>query len=97
MKRLIHRMNQTAHISLQFYSFFKERRDKITEMRRNFLARPAVSASDVCLRLVAVWSVWRPVVRLSAAGEGVFTYSRGNPQPLFLRKAVFFYIFVKSQ
>ena len=65
-------------------------------MRRNFLARPAVSASDVCLRLVAVWPVWRPVVRLSAAGEGVFTYSRGNPQPLFLRKAVFFYIFVKS-
>ena len=64
-------------------------------MRRNFLARPAVSASDVCLRLVAVWPVWRPVVRLSAAGEGVFTYPRSDPQPLFLRKAVFFDFFVK--
>ena len=47
------------------------------------------------LRLVAVWPVWRPVVRLSAAGEGVFTVSRPNPQPLFFRKADFFCVFVK--
>ena len=46
MKRLIHRMNQTAHISLQFYSIFKERRDKSDWMRPNFLARPASITSD---------------------------------------------------
>jgi hypothetical protein len=35
-------------------------------------------------------SVWRSVVRLSAAGEGVFTDYRPTPQPLFLRNVMFF-------
>ncbi|MEC3861390.1 hypothetical protein VK792_08840, partial [Mesobacterium sp. TK19101] len=32
----------------------------------------------------------RPVVRLSAAGEGAFTVTQQNPQPLFLTKCEFF-------
>ena len=88
-------MNQTAHISLQLSINFKERRDKSDWMRPNFLARPALSASGVVLRLVALRPVWRPDQRLSAAGEGVFTYSRPDPQPLFSTKVYFFSFFVK--
>ena len=55
------------------------------------LARPASITSDILLRLVAVWPVWRPVVRLSAAGEGGSTVSDWYPQPLFLRKLNFLF------
>ena len=63
-------------------------------MRPNFLARPALSASmfvasrpsGASLRR----SVWRSVVRLSAAGEGVFTVYRRTSQPLFSEIVIFF-------
>ena len=40
MKRLIHRMNQTAHISLQKFDSFKERRDKRNSVRPNLFGAP---------------------------------------------------------
>ena len=48
-------------------------------MRPNLFGAPRLSYLSFCFRLdrlaVAVLSVWRPVVRLSAAGEGAFTES----------------------
>ncbi|WP_323767212.1 hypothetical protein, partial [Marinovum sp.] len=59
----------------------------------NFLARPPVIPSDF-LHLVCVNSasrprrrpVWRPVVRLSAAGEGLSKDYPQNPQAVFHKK-----------
>jgi len=39
--------------------------------------------------LLVVCAVWRPVVRLSAAGEVGFTVSRRDPQVLFSQKQNF--------
>ncbi|CAN0264564.1 unnamed protein product, partial [Chrysoparadoxa australica] len=89
-------MNQTAHISLQILSISKSVETKSTEMRPNFLARPACLISEflppsrpplrvsrfVVARLASRW-------RLSAAGEGVFTVSAAYPQPLFWRNLHF--------
>ena len=61
--------------------------------------RPKLPARRPSMPLMfAVWparallrgSVWRPVVRLSAAGEGVFTSGGLSPQELFSRKSYFF-------
>ena len=38
---------------------------------------------------VSRWPVWRPVERLSAAGEGLFTDGGGRLQPLFSRNRSF--------
>ncbi|MEQ9258486.1 MAG: hypothetical protein RIG84_05260 [Roseovarius sp.] len=65
-------------------------RDKIDLMRHYLLARPASSISRFLFRLVAVWPVWRSVVRLSAAGEGVFTDCGWHSQALFSRNVMFF-------
>ena len=54
MKRLIHRMNQTAHISLQILSISKSVETKETEMRPNFLARPAQIPLIFLVRLVSI-------------------------------------------
>ena len=92
-RRLIHRMNQTAHISLQILSISKSVETKTTEMRPIFLARPACFISVILLRLVAVRPVWRPVVHLCVAGEVGSRPSRRNPQALFLRNVIFFLSF----
>ena len=71
---------------------FKERRDKISEKRRILLGAPRlIYLCFLVLRLVALRPVWRPVERLSAAGEGVFTDWAGGPQGLFSRKMTFFW------
>jgi len=76
----------------------KSNRDK-TRLDAPYLpARPAQQTSDLSTALPVVSaapqpqvrSVWRPVVRLSAAGEGAFTDTSPNPQPLFLTKYEFF-------
>jgi hypothetical protein len=60
-RRLIHRMNQTAHISLQILSISKSKRQNQPTALIS-LARPASFTSVfLVLRLVALWPVWRPV------------------------------------
>ena len=54
--------------------------------RLSYLSFFAVCPSRASLRR----SVWRSVVRLSAAGEGVFTDSGSDPQGLFLENVIFF-------
>ncbi len=87
MRWLIHRMNQTAHISLQFLSISKSVETKSTVMRPDFLARPASITSDVCLRLVAtalpLSPSGAPPQRRRRVGEGVFTDWTRPPQGLF--------------
>ena len=94
MLRLIHRTNQTAHISLQCLSISNSVETKSTGCALFFLARPASVTSKFFASLPSGASlrrsVWRSVVRLSAAGEGVFTDWAGGPQPLFLRNVIFF-------
>lgn len=83
----VHRMNQTAHISLQIPSISNSVETKSTGSAAIFLAQPAsvisvfvaFCPSGASLRR----SVWRSVVRLSAAGEGVFTVRAGGPQEVF--------------
>ena len=90
----VHRMNQTAHISLQILSISKSVETRSTRSAIIFLAQPAsvtsVFFASLPSRASLRRSVWRSVVRLSAAGEGGSTVSGGNPQPLFLRNCVFF-------
>lgn len=87
-------MDQTARISLQISINFKERRDKFTEMRPNLLGAPRLTYLYFVAFLPAGaslrCSVWRSVVRLSAAGEGVFTDRGRTSQGLFSRKMRFF-------
>ena len=91
---LIHRKNQTAHISLQILAISNSVETKSTGCALFFLARPASVTSKFFASLPSGASlrrsVWRSVVRLSAAGEGVFTYWAGEPQALFLRNVIFF-------
>ena len=65
IQTLIHRMNQTAHISLQILSISNSVETKSTGCALIFSARPACIISVFFLRLVAVpfpvWPVWRPV------------------------------------
>jgi hypothetical protein len=57
-------MNQTAHISLQIFINFKERRDKRNKVRPKLSARPASITSDFIvpprLSIVSDKPVWRP-------------------------------------
>ena len=94
MKRLIHRMDQTARISLQLPAMSKSVRDKIDWMRPNQPARPASSSLGVaCVssanrtRLRVPPPRLAPRQRLSAAGEGVFTDRPRPPQVLFSGKS----------
>ena len=54
MKRLIHRMNQTAHISLQILSVSKSVETKVTGCALTCLARPALVPLIFLIRLVSV-------------------------------------------
>ncbi len=78
MKRLIHRMNQTAHISLQILAISKSVETKLTGCANSYLARPAGILSGLShprpanLRVSAsVRPVWCPPPHLCAAGRGV--------------------------
>jgi hypothetical protein len=98
-------MNQTAHISLQIPSISKsvapvkpEPRDKNQPDALPFpLARPAdkpLFCNQTLLQSVScdpvVRAVWRPVVRLSAAGEVGSKVTDRQPQALFSRNLHFF-------
>ena len=90
-------MNQTAHISLQILSISKSVETKETEMRPNFLARPAQIPLIFLIRLVTVpprlrfrparlaprQCISAPPVRAS------FRYSAPDLQPLFSPKMHF--------
>ena len=76
MQVLIHRIDQTAHISLQYQRFQRAKRQN--RLSAPYLsARPASSISYIFLRLVALVVTagpsGAPSVHLCAAGEGVFT------------------------
>ncbi|WP_100339199.1 hypothetical protein [Brevirhabdus pacifica] len=62
---------------------FKERETKSTEGAVIFQRAPPHLSLVFIVRLVGLSPVWRPVPRLSAAGEGVSTDQRRNPQELF--------------
>ena len=97
MKRLIHRMNQTAHISLQKLSISKSVETKETVCALTCLARPASNTSNFSLCFpprpsafpLQCGSFRVPLALLFAAVEGVLrlvTYTR-NP---FFRENAFF-------
>jgi hypothetical protein len=94
-------MNQTAHISLQIPSisnnvgtqFPEPQRQNLPEAPHLFGATRVIYLKILCLASLlaaARRSVWRPVVRLSAAGEGVSTDITPYPQPLFCSFLNFF-------
>jgi len=78
MKRLIHRMNQTAHISLQKLSISKSVETKETVCALTCLARPASNTSNFSLRFPSRLSAsplpsgpFRvPLERLCSSGKG---------------------------
>ncbi|WP_223877856.1 hypothetical protein, partial [Histidinibacterium aquaticum] len=90
---LIHRMNQTAHISLQILAISKSVRDKTDWMRPSSLARPACMLSNFLPPHPAFRYRVRPGgasrQRLSAAGEGVSTVCGRTSQELFSGKTHF--------
>ena len=94
MQLFVHRNEPNRpHIS-SVTSNFKERETK-NQPERHFLFDAAARSSSLYFPprfrwSVAPSSVWRPVVRLSAAGEGVFTVRGRGPQVLFCRKMTFF-------
>ena len=87
MRVLIHRIDQTAHISLQKLSISKSARQNHTK-RHLLLAQPASDTSvffAVCPSRASLRrSVWRPVVRLSDTREPLPTHVSFRPQHLFL-------------
>ena len=93
-------MNQTAHISLQILSISNSVETKSTGSAISLLAQPASCISVFFAFLPSgaspFWlvrrSVWRSVVRLSAAGERGFTVRRPNPQALFSAYRHIFYV-----
>ena len=104
-RKLIHRMNQTAHISLQIPSISNNVETISAGCALTSLARPASTTSNFsaslrfrsCLAGRPRRSVWRPVVRLSAAGEGGSKVYPPNPQALFSPFIQFFWNFKKSK
>ncbi|WP_231125956.1 hypothetical protein, partial [Roseovarius gahaiensis] len=92
---MIHRNEPNRpHISSDTIDF-KERRDKINTKRHftfgaSCLIYLKIISASLPSRAPLRRSVWRPVVRLSAAGEGVFTDNQQTPQPLFALKVTFF-------
>ena len=95
MQLFVHRNEPNRpHIS-SVTSNFKERETK-NQPERHFLFDAAARSSSLYFSAFLYSgaslrrSVWRPVVRLSAAGEGVFTVLAGGPQVLFCRKMTFF-------
>ena len=91
MQVLIHRSEPNRpHISSDTRDF-KERETKQTEMRRFFLGAPPPVFSRMCLRLVAVWPVWRPVAALFAASvRGYLRIAAETRNPFFSETSSFF-------
>ncbi|MEM6308553.1 MAG: hypothetical protein AAF754_00775, partial [Pseudomonadota bacterium] len=94
MQLFVHRMNQTAHISLQCLQFSNSVETKMTGCALYFLARPASVTSDFFLRLVALVVTagpsGAPLLRRRRFGEGVFTSGCRTLQPLFSINRIFF-------
>ena len=86
-------LNQTAHISLQCLQFSNNVETKRTD-RAKLL--PSATAS-ICLYFASTPLRFRPAVSATvaiiAAGEGAFTHTTKNPQPL---KYTFFIFFQKK-
>jgi len=82
-------MNQTAHISLQCLQFSNNVDTKLTD-RAKLL--PSATAS-FCLYFASTSLRFRPAVSATvaiiAAGEGAFTHTTKNPQPLKSKKMNF--------
>jgi len=82
-------MNQTAHISLQCLQFSNNVETKLTD-RAKLL--PSATAS-ICLYFASTPLRFRPAVSATvaiiAAGEGAFTHTTKNPQPLKSKKMNF--------
>ena len=101
----VHRMNQTAHISLQILSISKSVGPKSPETKSTGCAFTFSATRLICPNFSTVCSagaslrcpVWRSVVRLSAAGEVVFTVWGPDPQALFSGKFIFFIFFLFFQ
>ena len=96
----VHRMNQTAHISLQIPAMSKSVEDKSDSVRPSLSARPASISSGYLsasrcrrLRFRVLLARLAPRCRcgvcLSAAGEGVSTVWCWTPQGLFSQKVHF--------
>src|SRR6056297_1171667 len=87
MQDLIHRMNQTAHISLQIPAISKSVETKSTSSaltyRRDLPLLPQVFSTSRPSEAPPRQTVQLPQHRLSAAGEGVFTANNQTLQPLF--------------
>ena len=91
MKRLIHRKDQTAHISLQLPSISKSDRNKINWMRRNLFGAPRL------IYLCCCFASRNPAVRLAPrrciAAPPVKGYLRSHAQTckcFFRESSVFF-------
>ncbi|WP_422176836.1 hypothetical protein [Aestuariivita sp.] len=83
-------MNQTAHISLQFYSVFKERSDNKTEMRPITPARPALSAPGFIKRHVAIQPGCRNQQNITASPvKRVLRLGTDTRNPFFHEKPIF--------
>ena len=81
-------MNQTAHISLQIPSISNSVETKSTGSAPLLCGATRVKSLQCFFASLPSGaslpqSVWPAVVRLSAAGEGVFTDRAGCPQGLF--------------
>lgn len=87
-------MNRAAHISLQILAISKSVRQNKLRCALFSLARPACILSNlscVSLRLrFRVCPSGAPLLRVRCFGEGVFTYCRRVPQPLFFGNVIFF-------
>ena len=76
-----------------YQRFQRASETKATECALTYLARPASITSDFSSRLFDTGSlsnpVWRTVVRLSAAGEGVLRLDDPSRNTFFQRKEIF--------
>ena len=79
MQMLIHRLDQTAHISLQLLAISKSGETKLTECALCLRRAPP----HVSLLFFRCWRVRR-------VGEGVFTAGARGPQELFWGNMTFF-------
>ena len=83
----VHRMNQTAHISLQILSISKSVETKSTRSAINFLAQPASDTSVFFagrpLRECLAHSVWRPVSASAPPVRGYLRIAAAPRNPFF--------------
>ena len=93
MQVFAHRMNLTAHISLQILAISKSEIQNQPEAPSSSWRNPRHLPQIFCLansNLAIFVLLCNPDVRLSAAGEGAFTDGVRNPQGVFSAKVLFF-------